>query len=193
MENFKALFDLTKLPTKFFLLFSLVSSFILFAKENLLLKLHLTELNTKYGWIIGLVFIVCSGLVTINFIIWIFDTIDTKIQKRKYTTLFKESLTRLDIHEKSLIREFFINNQSSIKMPIDDPIVSGLLKKKILIINKQFGNSFILSGYNASLSLNPIANKVLTLENIDLTQNPTEEEKQFILANRPKWIDGWRI
>ena len=57
MENLKALFDLTKLPAKFFFLFAVLSGFILFADSNILKKIHLEKLNESYGWIVGLVFI----------------------------------------------------------------------------------------------------------------------------------------
>ena len=41
MDLFKGLFDLSKLPAKFFVLFALVTGFILFANELLLEKIQL--------------------------------------------------------------------------------------------------------------------------------------------------------
>lgn len=192
MENFKALFDLTKLPTKFFILFSFLSGFLLFAKSEILLKFHLDNLIEKHGWIIGLVFIISTGLVIVNFIVWLFDKVTRKIKREKLIKQFKKSLKNLDLQEKSVLREFIINGQFSIEMPIDNPIVSGLIKKGILNLNRQFGNGFIMTGSNASISLNPIAEKVLTNDDLGIPDNPTETDKQFIFQNRPNWAKRWK-
>jgi len=192
MENLKALFDLTKLPAKFFFLFSVLSGFILFADDNLLKKIHLEKLNESYGWIIGLVFISTSGLVLVNFVIWAFKKISYEIKFIKVKKEYKERLKTLDFHEKSVLREFIINQKSSIDVPIDNPTISGLIRKNIISINKQFGNSFIMSGMNASVSMNKFVEKHLTAKDIDLpeTQNPTEEEIDFIKSNRPDWVEN---
>ena len=63
MENLKALFDLTKLPAKFFFLFAVLSGFVLFADDAILKKIHLEKLNVDYGRIVGLVFISSAGII----------------------------------------------------------------------------------------------------------------------------------
>lgn len=99
----------------------------------------------------------------------------------------------LDPQEKAVIREFFIRGQTSIEMPIDDPVVNGLISKSILKINKQFGNSFIMSGMNASVSLMKRAEKLLKLSDIELNENPSEDEIELIKNNRPSWTDKWNM
>jgi hypothetical protein len=188
MENFKALFDLTKLPAKFFFLFAVLSGFILFADQQLLKKIHLEKMNESYGWIIGLVFISATGLIIVNFTIWSFNKINYKIKFFRVKKEFIEKLRNLDFHEKAVIREFLLNQKTSIEVPIDDPTISGLIVKKILYINQQFGNAFIMSGLNTSVSLNEIANKNLTLKDVDLSENQTEEENIEIQSNRPSWV-----
>lgn len=76
---------------------------------------------------------------------------------------------------------------------IDEPVVNGLISKSILKINKQFGNSFIMSGMNASVSLMKRAEKLLKLSDIDLNENPTEDEIELIKNNRPSWTDKWNM
>ncbi len=76
MDSLKALFDLSKLPAKFFILFALVSGFILFANSNVLGKLQMESLKVKYGWIIGLTFITSSILTLINLLIWLTQLFD---------------------------------------------------------------------------------------------------------------------
>lgn len=191
MEHLKNLFDLTKLPAKFFFLFAVLSGFILFADNTLLEKIHLDKLNETYGWIVGLVFIASSGLVVVNFIIWLFKYIRTQFKIRKIKNSFKERLKNLDLHEQSVIREFLLNQQTSIEMPIDDPVVSGLLKKRILVINKQLGNAFMMTGSYTSVSINEHAEKYLNLTDVGLSEKPTEDEIYEVNKNRPKWVDKW--
>lgn len=194
MENIKALFDLTKLPAKFFFLFAVLSGFLLFADLDILKRIHLEKLNDTYGWIIGLVFISATGLVFVNFVIWAFKAINDKIKFFKVKKEYLELLKNLDIHEKAVLREFIINQKSSIEVPIDNPTITGLIRKNILSINKQFGNSFILNGMNTAVSMNKFVEKHLTLSDIDLTENPTEEEIEIIKSSRPEWIErhSWR-
>lgn len=191
MEHLKNLFDLTKLPAKFFFLFAVLSGFILFADNSLLEKIHLDKLNENYGWIVGLVFIVSSGLVIVNFTIWLFKYIRAQFKIRKIKNGFKERLKTLDLHEQAVIREFLINQQTSIEMPIDDPVVSGLLKKRILVINKQLGNTFLMTGSYTSVSINEYAEKYLNLSDVGLSEKPTEDEIIELGRNRPKWVDKW--
>lgn len=193
MENLKALFDLTKLPAKFFFLFAAISGFILFVDNNLLKKIHLEKINETYGWIIGLVFISTSGLVVVNFVIWIFKKLSYQITFFKVKKEYKERLKNLDVHEKSVLREFIINQKSSIEVPLDNPTISGLIRKNILSINQQFGNGFIMNGMNTSVSMNKFVEKHLALVDIDLTENPTDDEIDFVKSNRPDWIERkWR-
>ncbi|MGB3343636.1 MAG: super-infection exclusion protein B [Aequorivita sp.] len=191
MEHLKNLFDLTKLPAKFFFLFAVISGFILFADNTILEKVQLDKLNETYGWIVGLVFITSSGLVVVNFIIWLFKYIRTQFKIRKIKNSFKERLKNLDLHEQSVIREFLINQQTSIEMPIDDPVVSGLLKKRILVINKQLGNGFMMTGSYTSVSINEYVEKYLNLSAVGLSEKPTEEEINEVNNNRPKWVNKW--
>jgi hypothetical protein len=189
MENFKALFDLTKLPAKFFFLFAVLSGFILFADQTLLKKIHLEKMNETYGWIIGLTFISTAGLMTVNLVIWLFNKFSFEIKYFKIKKDLIYSLKNLDYHEKAALREFIINQKTSIEAPIDDPTISGLIRKKIIFINHQLGNAFIMNGTNTSISLNKFADKHLTLKDVDLSENPTQEEINFVQSNRPSWSE----
>lgn len=193
MEKYlKAIFDLTKLPTKFFFLLSAVSGFVLFVNQNFLSeKLFLDNLKEKHGWILGIVFILATGLVIVNFVIWIFKTIQRKILLKKWKKKFAERVKSFDRIEKSILREFILNGQKSIEMPIDNPSVSGLLDKNILVMNRQFGNSSIMTGLKTSLSINESVIEILELKDIDLSEEPTEQEIEFAKNNRPEWTNRY--
>ena len=74
-------------------------------------------------------------------------------------------------------------------MPIDDPAVGGLLDLGILKMNKQLGNSALLSGRFAALSLGKFAEKNLKIEYLGISANLSEDEVNFVMSNRPKWTE----
>lgn len=187
MEYLKAIFDLRKLPAKFFILFAVVSGFILFAPQDLLNTIKITKFNILYGEYIGLVFVTSTSLVVINFLIWLQKFVSNQISNFKYRKEYSKNLKRLDYKERSVIREFLLQNQSSIEMPLDDVIVNGLISKNILRINRQLGSAFIMNGTNASVSLVKKADKLLTSEDIDWVNEPTDEDKRKIYSSRPHW------
>ncbi|MBE0393879.1 super-infection exclusion protein B [Flavobacterium sp. PL002] len=193
MEKYlKAIFDLNKLPTKFFFLLSAVSGFVLFIDEGFLnKKLFIDNLKDKYGWVLGIIFIISTGLVLVNFVIWIFKTIQRKILMTKWKKKFAERVKNFDRIEKSILREFILNGQKSIEMPIDNPSVSGLLDKNILVMNRQFGNTSIMTGFKTSLSINETVLEILELKDIDLSEQPTELEIRFAKDNRPEWTNRY--
>lgn len=193
MEKYlKAIFDLTKLPTKFFFLLSAVSGFILFIDQKLINeKLFLDNIKKDYGWIIGIIFVLSTGLVIVNFVIWIFKLIQRKILIKKWKTKFTERVKTLDRYEKAILREFILNDQKSIKMPIDNPSVAGLLDKKILVMNRPFGNHSIMTGMKTSLSINESVMEILELNDLDLSNPPTESEVMNAKNNRPEWINSY--
>ncbi|WP_299326191.1 super-infection exclusion protein B [uncultured Maribacter sp.] len=193
MEKYlKAIFDLTKLPTKFFFLLSAVSGFVLFVDQKFLNeKLFLDNVKENYGWILGIIFILSTGLVLVNFVIWIFKSIRRKILINKWKKKFAERIKTLDRFEKSILREFILNGQKSVEMPIDNPSVSGLLDNNILVMNRQFGNSSIMNGLKTSLSINESVMEILELKDIDLSEPPTEKEIEFAKNNRPEWTNRY--
>jgi hypothetical protein len=188
MDFFKSVFDITKLPTKIFLVLSLISGFFIFANEELIKKFKLEKFD-EFGQYIGAIFLFSSSLVAINFNIWIFNTIATKIRIRKLKKEFSKRLKELDYYERAVLREFYINGKNSLKMPIDDAVVSGLLNKNILVYNQQLKGSMIGSGLDFVLSINPLAKKYLMLEDINMSYNETEENRNFLLSNRPNWVN----
>ena len=191
MIDFKSFFDFTKLPTKIFLVVSIVSGIFIFSSIEILKVLQLEDFK-KYGPYIGIAFLFSTVLVLVNFIIWIFNKIHYAYRLKKIKDDFKKILTELDYQEKAVLREFAIQGQNSIEMPYDDTVVSGLIDKQILRYNKQLGNSFIVNGTRVSIALSKYVAKILKPEHIDLSYELSEEEKEILHENRPNWINRGR-
>jgi hypothetical protein len=188
MEIFKSFFDITKLPTKIFLIVSIVAGCFIFLSPEILKKLRLDKFD-EYGAFVGLAFLFSTVLVVVNFSIWIFNKINYRYKLKELKAEYDQAIKNLDLQEKAVLREFFIVGQNSINMPINDAVIAGLLQKKILNINRQLSGSTIGTGLTFPLSISKYFYKILTFEDIDLMENPTEIQKQFILDNRPDWVN----
>lgn len=77
-------------------------------------------------------------------------------------------------------------------MPIDNDVISGLLDKKVLKMNRQINGSTVGYGMKFPLSINNYVNEILTNEDIQFIANPTDEQKNQILENRPDWAENSR-
>ncbi|EJF45850.1 superinfection exclusion protein B domain protein [Capnocytophaga ochracea str. Holt 25] len=100
-----------------------------------------------------------------------------------------KQLDNLDDFEKAVLREFYIEGKNSLKMPINDEVIAGLLSKNVLIYNSQFGNRSMAIGLDFPLSINPIIEEKITNEKIDFPEEINQETKDFLLNNRPDWVD----
>lgn len=129
MEIFKSFFDFTKLPTKVFVLISLLSGFLLFASDNLIQLLKLQKFIESFGAYFGVVFLFSTGFILVNLFIWLTNKVNNFITTIKLRKHFEKELRKLDHAEKAVIREFYIFRQRSIAMPINEPVVAGLLKR----------------------------------------------------------------
>jgi hypothetical protein len=191
MMELKSFFDFTKLPTKIFIVISLVTGFFIFSTPEILKKFKLEKFE-EYAGYISLAFLFTTVLVFVNFIIWVFNKINYKIKFRKVKAEIKQTVKDLDNREQSVLREFFLRGQSSITMPIDNDVISGLLDKKVLKMNRQINGGTV--GYNMKfpLSINNYVREILTNEDIQFIANPTDEQKNQILENRPDWAENSR-
>ena len=71
MEWVSRIADLLKLPTKYFALTALVTSVILFLPDTFIRRLHMEAVPQKFGFWLGLLFLVSSALVAVNSISWL--------------------------------------------------------------------------------------------------------------------------
>ncbi|HEY9003578.1 MAG TPA: super-infection exclusion protein B [Mucilaginibacter sp.] len=187
MEKFlEKLFDLKRIPTKLLFVICLSSGLILFVPERFLVKLNLQDFLKDYGKYIGISFIVSSAFLVIALISYVLSQLSIKTHRKKIRKRILRDIQYLDIHEKALLREFFINKKQTLQMPMDNETVIGLLNKDIIYQASGTGFTQLRSIY-FSYSLTKIARENLTLQLIDLPQNPAEEDIRKIIENRPAW------
>lgn len=187
MEKFlEKFFDINKIPTKLIVVVWLSSALILFVPQQFLTRLNLDGFLHDYGKFIGISFILSSGFTLIA--LWTFVT--RLIREKSLTKKIKKSIVKdihfLDLHEKALLREFFINGKHTLQLPFDNDTVVGLVNKYIIYQASSTGFTYSHGAY-FPYTISDIAYEHLTNQILELPKNPTEEDKRRILDSRPNW------
>lgn len=192
IDYIKALFDISKLPAKFFLLFSLVSGFILFADRATLETFHLENFELQYGVYVGVCFLTSIVMVFINAFIWGVEKYNRSVRKRKRRRNVVKFIKTITPMEASVLREFLVPNMRTISAPLDDPTISGMLHKKILHLAMSIdGRGTMLQGMTATISLYDDVRDRLNWSDVGLSTEPTEEDLGFINSHRPNWVSRY--
>jgi hypothetical protein len=96
---------------------------------------------------------------------------------------------QLDPAEKAVLREFAIFDQNTLELPVEDPVVSGLIQKGLLQPTREKGE-YSIKGLVLPVTINPLARKRITPAAVDLPQdwqhNP--EQKKALIMGRPPFI-----
>ena len=198
-----------KLPKKVIFLFSVITAAVLFSEQVFLEKLALYDFKEEFKLWIGICFLFSTGLSILNVAEYFLqlhkenkrikkEKADTKEKRKREEREKSESivrekaeleakerdylreLERLDKFELSNIREFFIQQQNTIKMSLEDPVVIGLVKKGII---RQVGDK----GYQSNIT------GLITFFRIDSRAIEYLESFDYETLNntpRPLWVNG---
>lgn len=187
MEWLNRLFDITKLPSKFFVWVSALTAAYLFSPGSFQGKLHIDSLPVEYKSYAGIAFIASSTFLSINILIWAWTKIKKWCAVRTRGVRTLEAIAQLDFSEKVILREFYIQVRHVIELPLDHPTVAGLVLKRILLRCGREGYAS-LAGRVYPFTLAPAARSLLKPEYVDLPLNPTEQEKISVEKERPNFI-----
>jgi len=188
MDWIKSLFDINKIPPRIIILVGVISALLLFIPNDLLNQLSLKEFKIYFSKYIGIIFISSLAFIIIIVITWIIDYINDQRLQIKLKKLIKDSINSLDPQEKTVLREFYIQHQNTLKMPLDNSTVSGLINKRIIYQVGQYGKTSLI-GMLFNFSITETARELLTYEILELPINkPTENEITKLRNKRPKWM-----
>lgn len=189
------LLDVKKVPTTLLLVLLFSSGVLLFAPEEFLSQLNLTEFKEEYGKYIGITFIVTSAFLSVAVFSLAFQVLRKTIWKSGFKRKIEESIRTLDPHEKALLREFFIHRKKTLDLPAFNETVIGLQNKGV--INQMSSNGLVyVHGAYFSYCISDYAYRFLSSQILDLPDdpNPTESDIRRIHDNRPQWaIDKARF
>jgi hypothetical protein len=180
------LFDIKKIPTKFIFVICLSSGLILFVPNNFLTKLNLTDFLKDYGKYIGIIFLISSAFLIVTLLNYIGSLIKRIQMTKRIANSIVNDIKCLNINEKALLREFYINDKQTLQMPLDNDTVVGLINKHIIYQASSTGFTYSHGAY-FPYSMTDIALKNLTPEMIDIPKKLTEDAKRRISSQRPTW------
>lgn len=188
MDFFSKILDFNKIPVKLFVLLSIVSGSLLFFPNTVLENLKLTQFEKDYGKYFGIAFIISTGILLMNFAIWLFKKILFNIFVAKNIKAVVSELNNLDTNEKSVLREFFIRQSNTIDLPLDNATVKGLLNKGLLVRISTMGQ-LSFGGMLFPMKINEKVKGKVDDEILGITSFSTDDEKfNFVLNNRPDWV-----
>lgn len=180
------LFDIKKIPTKFLFVACVTSGILLFSPVSFLQRLNILDFKKQYGQYIGVSFLISLAFLIVILFSFFFKTLRQKFLFQKLQKQIIQNINNLDLHEKALLREFVLNQKSTLQLPFDNETVTGLVNKRIIYTVSV--NGFVyLDGSYFNYSLTKLADQYLTLAHLDLSEKPTEEEKIKIWNERPDW------
>lgn len=126
------IFDITKLPFKFFAWAVALTGLFLFLPEAYLARLHLNELPKEYKAYAGTVFMGALSFLLINFSIWSWGSLNRWRRGRKAQRRAVEAMSTLDRAEMYVLRESILQGRNVIELPFDHPTVAGLARKGVI-------------------------------------------------------------
>ncbi len=98
------------------------------------------------------------------------------------------AIRQMDSDEKSVLREFELQRANTLELPVEDPVVSGLIRKKILMTVSDKG-SYSPCGPLLPVIISPAAQKWITPKAIDMPEDLTDESQRDALArSRPQFM-----
>lgn len=185
--DFGKLADLIKLPVKYAWALAIASGLVLFLPEAALKTLNVYQLKQNYGVYIGLGFLLFFVLAIVHTASAAYSHFKRRRRFHAFNKERYESLQRLDQREKSVLREFFVQNQNTLRLPVDDPTVAGLMSRGILVRVGKHGEGS-LAGILFPLKIADDVADQLLWNMIDLSREPSDTEIDWVLNNRPDFI-----
>ena len=190
MEWISKIIEAAKLPTKFIVTIFLVSSAMLFLSDETLLSFKLNTFTDKYGLYIGVTALASGALLLSELVTYVWENFNNKLSSSKLRKSSMKRISNLDQSEKSVLREFYLEGQNTIKLPVDNPVVAGLINAGILEYVGRHGR-MSTSGMLFSMKISNFVKSNLTYELIELPNGePTKEEIDFLKNNRPIFIQN---
>lgn len=99
-----------------------------------------------------------------------------------------KAVKQLDADEKSVLREFYIQRANTLEMPVEDIVVSGLIKNGVLQTTRNKGQ-YSAGGLLLPVIISPAAKKRIKPRKIDMPTNLNDPQAREALSkSRPQYM-----
>lgn len=181
--------DILKAPRKIFGIAFIFSSFLLFAQAEWLEFLGLNPLIQAYRPFISIAFLVSLSGLLVELCVAMHGNYCIYNKYSNNLNDMLKTLNSLDQKEISVLREFFIQKQNTISLPLNDPIVAGLITKRILVPSGNFAEAS-MAGLIRPTSINNTIKELVRPELVGLRDKiPSPEELTWAKNDRPEFMN----
>ncbi len=122
----KDVIDFLKLPANILSALAIASGILLFAPDNVVQTLYMTEFRAQYGFSIGLVFVVSISLLAVFSVMKIYKAIANKHNTKKLNESQEKFLLEITGNKAGLIMEFLRQPTHTLTLPMNDGLVREL-------------------------------------------------------------------
>jgi hypothetical protein len=149
-------------------------------------------IRQENGWLVGLVLLISLATLTVELILILTKALkakSTKREQKQMSTSWRDTrLGELDYSERIILREFVLQGRNTIKLPVENATVIGLLRARIRQVAAQ-PNSMCSAGIVAPVTLADNFREQLTNEVLGIPQrDASEEEWEQVDRERPFFI-----
>jgi len=144
-EIAKLVLDVLKLAPRYLIALGVIAGFLLFADDNIVQTIGLTEIIKKYRSAFGLVLVGSSGLFIVSLAADALNFYKKFRNKGKARNRITSRLAQLTEDEKQILRYYLANNTRANYLRVDDGTVQGLASAGIIYRSAKIGD--IIDGF----------------------------------------------
>lgn len=118
--------EILTLPTTIMAALTLASGILLFSPTALIEQMYMIDFREKYGFIIGIVFIVSISILIVNIIYQTSTAISNAKSKKQFYATAEKRLQKLNSYQKAIIYALYQQDNRTLPLPLHDGAVLEL-------------------------------------------------------------------
>ncbi|QDF68245.1 hypothetical protein FJQ87_17585 [Shewanella sp. SNU WT4] len=167
----------------------LASTALLIMPVSLLEWLRVADVVAAYDHFIGLIMLIAAAYFVSRIMSFLMDEAISLLKDKRLGETIEQKVSVLDLAERAVLREFFLQAKSVLTLPINDMAVKGLANSGIL---QCVGNEhhYAIHGPTADYRIALKARSYLNRKILRLPAGePNPEEMQLLLRTRPAFMN----
>ncbi len=180
------LISAAQLPTPFVAAVGGTTGFLLFAPQGIRVPLGVGTVTGTSRSVVGLLFVFSCFLLAFRGLPAMYGRYRSARRRRAWTRDVRTRIERLDPHEQAVLREFLVPEKNTVKMPVAEPVVAGLLSDGVLVAASGI-QTMSYHGPMQPLAISPDVAPFLTLAHLDVLEPLSEEYIRELAADRPEF------
>lgn len=150
-EEILGIIEVLKSSTIILVILSGCTGFVLFSPRKVLEKVNMIEFNEKYGFVIGLVFIISLIALFVRFLFCIGNSLTLKVYSERWKKKRIAFLKKMTENQKFIVYRLFHEDNRTGDFSLKDGDISKLLQYEVIM--RVMRNNFTNENFNISFTL----------------------------------------